>query len=140
MDLVPVKNGKLLDVGCGLGWTVAEAQKRGFTAVGIDPKIQFVNFGKKKFGVNLQTTSLEKFKTKEKFVVVILKHVLEHIVKPEPFLSKIREVQGVRGCLVVACPNMNSLMARIFLDRWYGLKIADLTGSGDQVIVIARKI
>lgn len=122
LNILPLKNGYLLDVGCGLGWVVAEAKKCGFQAVGIDKNKQIVSVGREKLKVNLKPVSLEKFFSRKKFDVIILKHVLEHIEKPKPFLKKIHRLLTPGGYLIVSCPNMNSLMARIFLDRWYGLR------------------
>lgn len=107
LDLLPVSTGTLLDVGCGQGQLVKLAKQRGFTATGIDP---------------LVNVSLEKYQTRKKFNIITLKHVLEHIEKPQFFLKKIHRLLAPGGYLIVSCPNMNSLMARIFLDRWYGLR------------------
>lgn len=121
LDLLPIKKGHLLDVGCGLGWVVAEAKKRGFLAMGIDPKKDYVRIGRRYLRANLKVASLENFTTKKKFDVVVAKHVLEHIVKPGEFLAKTRHLLRPGGYLVVACPNIRSLMAWIFRQRWYGL-------------------
>ena len=69
---------------------VREAKNRGFSATGLDLKTDYVKFGKKYLKVDLHATSLEKFKTKENFDVITLNHVLEHIEKPNNFLSKIK--------------------------------------------------
>ncbi|MBI3559376.1 class I SAM-dependent methyltransferase [Candidatus Gottesmanbacteria bacterium] len=122
LDFLPLKKGYLLDVGCGLGWVVAEAQKRGFQALGIDKNKRIISVGREKLKVSLQPVSLEKFSSQKKFNVIILKHVLEHIEKSKIFLRKIYRLLIPGGYLIVSCPNMNSLMARIFLDRWYGLR------------------
>lgn len=107
LDLLPVKSGRLLDIGCGQGHLAGLAKRRGFEVTGIDP---------------LVNVSLEEYRAKRKFDVIILKHVLEHISNPKPFLKKIHRLLVSRGILLVACPNIGSLMARIFLDRWYGLQ------------------
>lgn len=116
-----LRRAKLLDVGCGLGWVVAEANQRGFKAMGVDSAGPYIEIGKKLLKVDLHHTSLENLKIRQKFDVVILKHILEHIEKPEPFLAKIRQLLKPDGQLVVACPNIKSLMFWMFRDRWYGL-------------------
>lgn len=121
LDLCPILKGHLLDIGCGLGWVVKEAKNRGLCATGIDLKTDYVNFGKKYLKVDLQAISLEKFKTKEKFDVITLNHVLEHIENPSNFLSKIKSLLKKDGFFIVACPNIRSLMYCIFRSRWYGL-------------------
>lgn len=189
LDLLPKgQKGRLLDIGCGLGWVVAEAQERGFKALGIDRQESYVRTGKKYLGVTLKTGTLEKYHSRLKFDVIIVKHVLEHVQRPEMFLRKAKKFLKTGGYLLVACPNIASLMYLIFGPRWYGLcprehrtqftpqtllaliessgfrvkkivannlgyqvcgwkgiifslilKVADLTKTGDQVIVIAKK-
>ncbi len=121
LDLVPVQKGKLLDIGCGIGWVVKEANTRGFVASGIDTNPEYVSAGKKYLKVNLIHSSLENFKTKQKFDVVVLKHVLEHIIDPQDFLAKVKKLVAPKGYIMVSCPNIHSLMAMLFLERWYGL-------------------
>ena len=116
LDLVPKKTGTVLDVGCGLGWLVQEANKRGFDAWGVDSSKTLVRFGKAKLGLNLSNSF-----PKNKFDIVIAKHVLEHIKPAEPFLKKILNSLAPEGVFIVACPNNKSLMHWIFGSRWYGL-------------------
>lgn len=124
LDFLPIKKGRLLDVGCGAGWLVSKANSLGFEAMGIDPGRAFVNLGKKHLKANLKVVSLENFQTQEKFDVLVLNHVLEHISDLKSFLAKTRELLNTGGYLLVACPNINSLMFKIFKDRWYGLQPA----------------
>lgn len=122
LDYVPNDAGNLLDVGCGFGWVVCEANKRGFVAQGIDQSKAYTELGKKMLKVDLKYVSLEKFKSRIKFDIVILNHVLEHIEKPNVFLGKIRSLISPKGQLFVAVPNIDSLMFKLFQSRWYGLQ------------------
>lgn len=121
LNLLPVTSGNLLDVGCGIGWVVDEANGRGFKALGIDSDFSYIHAGKKYLKCELIVSSLEKFKTDKKFDVIVLKHILEHIVDPKGFLQKVRRLLKPNGVVVVSCPNMHSLMGRLFLEKWYGL-------------------
>lgn len=125
LDLVPVESGRLLDVGCGLGWVVAEAGRRGFKAMGIDKKPDYVRIGRKYLRADLRTVSLEKFVSRQKFAVIILKHVLEHAEDTGAFLGKAHQLLKHDGYMIVACPNNASLMHWIFGRRWYGRKPTD---------------
>jgi predicted SAM-dependent methyltransferase len=109
LDFLPLKtSGNLLDVGCGKEeFLVKEGRKRGFRARGIDPLIN---------------TDLEHFKTEEKFDVLVLKHVLEHISDLDRFLNKCRDLLKSQGLILISCPNIKSLMYFIFRSRWYGLQ------------------
>ncbi|MBI3631834.1 MAG: class I SAM-dependent methyltransferase [Candidatus Vogelbacteria bacterium] len=122
LDFLPnVNRGSLLDVGCGMGWVVKEAGRRGYVAVGIDPSVPYVNLGKRVLKLDLYRKTLEKFRTRQKFDVIVLNHVLEHIKNPRKFLEKIKYLSSKSGLLLVACPNIDSLMFRLFRCKWYGL-------------------
>jgi SAM-dependent methyltransferase len=118
--LGPPYLGKLLDVGTGLGWVVLEAKRRGFEAEGIDPAEVFIRTGKKFLGVNIRTGTLKN--VKKKYDVVVLKHVLEHISARKNFIEDVKRVLKPGGRLLIAIPNIRSLMYWIFRDRWYGLQ------------------
>lgn len=119
IDHLPQKKGKLLDIGCGPGWFVAEANNRMFDAFGIDPSKGMIEFGKKRIDNNLKCVNFQNFNPQEKFSYVTLSHVIEHIPDLSSFLQKIKKVLTKNGHLLLATPNINSLMFKIFKCRWY---------------------
>lgn len=122
LNFIGKSSGKLLDVGCGFGWLVWQAKALGYDAIGIDISSPFVQAGKKKLHVDLRRSSLEDYKTPEKFDIIVMNHVLEHIEDPNKFLKKAHSLLAANGALCVAVPNIHSLMFYIFKDRWYGLQ------------------
>lgn len=121
LNFLPLSKGRLLDVGCGLGWVVKEANARGYKARGIDPATPYVRLGQKTFGLDLKVSNLENFQSKEKYNAIVLNHTLEHIKDLDKFLKRIHSLLSKKGYLLVACPNIASLMYYIFKSRWYGL-------------------
>ncbi len=121
IDNLPTKKGRLLDIGCGSGYVVAEANRRGLIATGIDPSKGMIYFGKKRIDPNLIAIPLEKYHPKDKFDYVTMNHVLEHITELSTCLKQIKSLLKYNGKLMVACPNINSLTFRIFQERWYPL-------------------
>ena len=122
-NLPPDKAGKrLLDVGCGAGFLSFEAKKEGYKVMAIDTSPKAVNFARKKFKIEAVCISLLEFPSKEKFDVVVLNHVLEHITGLAPFLNRIKQLLSPNGLLLIASPNYDNLMRRIFKERWYGLQ------------------
>lgn len=110
-----------LDVGCGLGWALKEAERLGYKAYGIDPSRTFVTGGKKYLKVKSTVASLQTFRTKEKFDVILLSHVVEHIDDLPSFLQKASTFLKPKGLLLIACPNIQSMMFDIYKERWYAL-------------------
>ncbi len=117
------KGGTLLDIGCGFGWVVKEAKDQGFNSTGIDSSHPYTEFGKKKLNVDLKNVSLKEFNTKKKYDTIILNHVLEHIVDLNKSLFKIHSLLVNKNAeFFIASPNINSLMFKIFKNKWYGLQ------------------
>lgn len=121
LRFLPKKKGRLLDVGCGSGWTVAEENRRGHRACGIDLSKGMVSFGKKRIDKNLTAVSLQDFNPSEKFDYVTMNHVFEHFPDLTECLQKIRKLLKPHGRILIAVPNINSLTFRIFQRRWYPL-------------------
>lgn len=113
--------GRFLDIGCGVGWVVLQAQKRGFLASGIDLAKEYVSVGRQKLGVNLSVGEFEKTKFKGKFRVISANHVLEHVPNPRLFLDRVWDLLEPSGRVLIACPNVDSFMFWVFKRRWYGL-------------------
>jgi len=85
-----IKNGKLLDIGCGHGFFLYAAKKLGFEATGIDVDKEAINIGMNKFGVNIIDHPIEKLEelTISYFDIITYWQVLEHLPHPGNALKK----------------------------------------------------
>lgn len=86
---------KVLDIGCGEGSVSADMAKKARGVVGIDiSKKNIISSRKKYFKDNLQFIEGDAttFDFKEKFDVIILSNVLEHIKDRVKFLEKIKKL------------------------------------------------
>lgn len=115
------KNAKLLDVGCGLGWLLKDAKNRGYSAFGIDSSKTFINTGKRLLHVNSMISTLEAYKTDQKYDVITLCHVIEHVPYPDKFLKKLNSLLKTNGILLIACPNIDAVMFHAQTIYWYPL-------------------
>lgn len=57
----------------------------------------------------------------ERFDLITLWHVLEHLPDPIDVLQRARQLLKPSGHLVLAVPNIESLSARVFQSHWYGI-------------------
>ena len=114
--------GRLLDVGCGNGRFVAEMQRAGWRAVGLDIDLRAVDFGRAA-GLDVRVERLEEHAASHagRYDAVVLSHVLEHVPNPFEFLVAARIALRPGGTLWVATPNLGALGHRLYGSSWLAL-------------------
>ncbi|MEM3872043.1 MAG: class I SAM-dependent methyltransferase [Nitrososphaeria archaeon] len=116
--LMPIKSGKLLDVGCGDGVFLKEAKKFGFEVWGIDLDRKSIKVCQEKWKLkNTFAVTHEEFanfchKERLKFDIITFFEVLEHQDKPKEFLETIKSMLKPNGYIVLSVPNRESLLNR----------------------------
>ena len=106
----PLKNVKILDIGCG-GGLLSEPMKRlGAEVVGIDASQKNITVAKlhaKKNNLKIKyfCASPENFKTKTKFDVILNMEIIEHVDDVEFFLKKCSNLLRKNGIMFVATLN-----------------------------------
>jgi len=115
------RGARLLEVGSGMGHLVAQLEDT-FETVGIDLNHWAVKESKwvihKSF---LQTASAQELPfTNNSFNVVIIKHIVEHLPDPEKAINEIGRVTAKGGYLILATPNLGSLLKPWKGEKWIG--------------------
>ena len=119
------REGRLLDIGCSVGFLLEEALKLGFEAEGIELNEKAVDFARSR-GLTIKNCGLENSGYKDNtFDAVCLNHILEHIVEPAEFLQAVKKIIKEKGILVIGVPNHDSLIARLAGKSWYGWGIPE---------------
>jgi 2-polyprenyl-3-methyl-5-hydroxy-6-metoxy-1,4-benzoquinol methylase len=114
----------LLDIGCGSGTFLCLAQRRGFDAHGMDVSSHAVRIVREEHGLPARQGGIgDDVWPGESFDYVTMFHVLEHVVDPRKALRYARGLLRPGGSLVIQVPNVDSLQARLFAARWYGLDV-----------------
>lgn len=115
--------GRILDVGCGPGHTLAEAKRRGWDAVGVDLVADAVAIAVDRYGLDVRHSLLETSGLPERsFDVVAATHVLEHQQDGAEFLTSIARWVKPGGHLFIEVPNWSSADRWGNKDKWYGLR------------------
>jgi 2-polyprenyl-3-methyl-5-hydroxy-6-metoxy-1,4-benzoquinol methylase len=103
------KTGKLLDIGCGNGRLLNLAKEKGFQVKGIEMSPYLAEVVSNKLGIEIITTDFLRHQAlNERFDVVVLRHVLEHLPDPVMALSKIYSLLNEGGYAVLEFPNIES--------------------------------
>lgn len=109
------KPGSLLDVGAGTGEFLKAAKEKSWRVAGVEPNRNAVALAKEK-GISLYP-ELSDLKN-QKFDVISLWHVLEHISNLEEVVEELGQLLNPKGILVIAVPNYNSYDAKYYKENW----------------------
>ncbi|MBP7408115.1 MAG: class I SAM-dependent methyltransferase [Flavobacteriales bacterium] len=110
-------NGRVLDVGCGTGEFLAYLKSRGYLVHGVEPSIKAREQAIANHAVEV-VPSLEMVAHQERFKVVTLWHVLEHLPDPRTTLKNLFALIADRGLLVIAVPDRGSWDAQHYGPDW----------------------
>ncbi len=114
-----VARGRLLDVGCALGYSVAVARERGFDAYGLDRNPQAIARARRELGDRVYAGPLDaRAFPGLRFDVVTLIDVLEHVPDPAALLATLAGRLAPGGVALAVLPNAASLMRRALGRRW----------------------
>lgn len=104
------KSGKLLDVGCGIGYFLDEAKKRGWEVYGTEYTDEAVGICKEKGIVMNQGVLDPQNYDPETFDVITSFEVIEHINNPKEEIANFNKILRPGGLVYVTTPNFNSLL------------------------------
>jgi ubiquinone/menaquinone biosynthesis C-methylase UbiE len=110
-----VQKGALLDIGAGTGDFVRNMRGHGWRTFGIEPNPAARRRASEK-GIELHTGLADV--DGQRFDVVTLWHVLEHLPDPEESIREFTRVLNAGGWLVLALPNFKSFDARHYKAHW----------------------
>lgn len=103
---------RILDIGTGVGIFVGVARDRGWIADGIELTSEDCNYAKEKYDIELIQKNFYDIDETDKYEVVTLFEVIEHLGTPLKDLKRINKLVNMRGLLVVATPIQDSLYAK----------------------------
>ncbi len=112
---------RLLEIGSGMGHLVGQLEDT-FETYGMDLNHWAVQQSKSVIGTTqLQTASAQELPYQnDVFNVVIIKHIVEHLPDPQKAIREIGRVLEPGGTLILATPNLDSLLKPWKGDEWIG--------------------
>ena len=115
------RGARLLEIGSGLGHLIAQLEDT-FETYGMDLN----HWAVKESKAVVQESTLQVASAQElpyrpgAFNVVIIKHIVEHLPNPQKAIAEIGRVTESGGILILATPNLDSLLKPWKGNRWIG--------------------
>lgn len=105
--------GDLLEIGVGSGSFLAYAQARGFAPLGCDLSPAICRRVERNTGIRMYCGHLESLPGQQRFDVVVMNHVLEHVSDPTSLLKAVLARLKTGGVLHLAVPNVEAWETRL---------------------------
>lgn len=113
-----IKQGQMLDMGCGVGSFVNEMKQNGWQVTGLEPDEDARRKAKELYRLDINDTKEFYRLTPGSFDVITMWHVLEHIHDLSAYIKQLKNILKENGKLLIAVPNYTSLDAKIYHQYW----------------------
>ena len=117
------KSGSAVELGCGDGLMLDALRRYGWRVAGTERTQEMADEVQKNLGFPVYVGGLEKIPAGEKFDLIILFQVLEHLNDPLGVLKQCTSLLREGGKLVIAVPNVRSWQARYSSGYWFHLDV-----------------
>ena len=130
------KKGRVLDIGCGLGEMLSVFKENGWDTLGVEFNPFASDYARKNFGVSVINKSVYDFDESDKFDLIMMWGVLEHLYDPSGILNKCHSLLKENSLLVLEVPSSDSFLVRY--SETTGKKV-DRIIEGDKHIMLFSK-
>jgi SAM-dependent methyltransferase len=121
--------GRMLDIGCFNAKILYLARNEGWDVQGLDLSPELAAKVKQEVDIDIAVEDFLAHEPTEKYDVVILRHVLEHLVDPIQAMSKIKQLLNADGLALIEIPNIDGHSKRAKRLLWrLGLRHAKGNG------------
>ena len=100
------KSSKILEIGSGHGETITELEKLQYNVTGVEPDIKNVEFLKNQLNSRIIQSNIESLKLDEKFDLIWMSHVFEHLSNPIKSLKDFKNFLNPNGIIFIEVPSV----------------------------------
>lgn len=117
-----VPGGRLLDLGCWVGFLLAEARDRGWETTGVEPSGWAAAYARDALGLDVREEDLFSADLPVgAFDAIVLGDVIEHLVDPAAALDRVAQLLAPGGVVHLVLPDAGSRLARWMGARWWSV-------------------
>lgn len=113
-----IKNGQLLDIGCGTGAFLHAMQSAGWQVTGLEPDSGARSLAFQLYGLQVKDSQQLYSLPAAQYDVITLWHVLEHIHDLHGYFEQFNKLLKPNGTLIIAVPNYTSKDAAHYQQYW----------------------
>ena len=114
--------GRMLDIGCGPGFFLAEAKAQGWRVQGVDLSAWAKQNAHERFGIDVFQGDLAQANFQDKsFDVIVMNDVIEHLEDPKKALREVRRILKNDGVIYISTPDIESVLSRALRAKWWGI-------------------
>jgi len=118
LNIKETNNKTFLDIGSASGVCLKAIKDLGFKEEGYEPSKWMVEYGRNKYQVNLKPGSINDVNINNKYDLISLWDVLEHVTDLNKTLKRIKTFSKNQTILIINVPDINSLACKIMKKKW----------------------
>jgi len=128
-DSSSTSESSLLEIGCGMGDFLLEAQSRGFKVSGLEVTDHLVELANRRLGASsVQKGFIEMANFQgESFDIIAFFDVIEHVRNPAEFLTRVYKMLKLNGKVFIVTPSLDSWSAKLLGKNWMEYKVEHLS-------------
>jgi SAM-dependent methyltransferase len=113
--------GRLLDIGCGLGFFLERAATHGWDCWGCEPSSSWARVAEHRIGPGrVFETRIEELEDVGQFDLITAWDVLEHVFQPLAFLRRVEQLLAPGGRVFLRTPNLSYVLPIYRIRRRFG--------------------
>lgn len=116
--LTGLQQGKLLDIGAGVGTFLSTMKNRKWNVTGLEPDRDARILANKLYTINLLSSDKLFDFEKNHFDAITMWHVLEHVHDLHHYIAQLKAIVKDEGKIFIAVPNYTSKDASIYQQYW----------------------
>jgi len=115
--------GSALEIGCGDGFMLDALRSLGWKVTGTERTSEMSRFAREHFGLTVYSDQDSALPKDERYDMIILFQVLEHLANPVHEINRYRQLLKPGGRIVIGVPNFTSWQSRYAGPNWFHLDV-----------------
>jgi cyclopropane fatty-acyl-phospholipid synthase-like methyltransferase len=133
-------SGELLDIGCFAGILMRYSEKLGFNSNGVELNPTMADYSKEVLGLNVYKGTILSFPCEEeKYDVITLIDVLEHLLEPREILEKCFKILKPGGQILIKVPNCHPQIFKQTIANKTGISDVGMFGAFGHINHFSQK-